>query len=992
MNKKKEIYSLIIGILFILILIVGATYAFFKAQTGTEKEINADVSTGTTDNLTFYTEDEIYMEVSEANLNFKGDDVSDSSYAYARLRANNTTNEAKAKYNVYLLIEENDIEYSGYTKNGEKVSFKTEEAKNSFDLTGYEGIPELVISIKKNGVKYTKEIKRLNKLEDNTYDITEEEGLYVLVENEEIEAKPENTDEWEVTVTYKNLEYDQQLNADKTLTGKIIITTEKLIEEIQTINDLVELSNEVNSGDTKAGKYYVLTRDLDFTDINDYRENSDELKEELTNKDGTGFTPIGSSTTNSFQGNFDGGKHTLSNIYINNTVAEKSLGLFGVINNAKISNLTLTGEIKTSEKANTGIIGGSYGESIIRKCINRANMSSTASGLSTAGIVGETRGTLIQKCDNYGEISGSNNAGGIVGQNNNGNLIIEDSHNYGTIINNVGKNAGGILGRDNSTSNVTTITNSTNEGPVKSTKTSGNIYLGGLVGHAYGTLNIENSKNLKNNEESKLTLDVSGRDWPYIGGIVGIADGATVVMNNVINEQSIEAKNETPNNNDVGGLLGYVRNKGSIEIYNSKNKAGINATSTNGSNNIGGIIGLSYNSTGTNRNIIKIKNVESNAEDKIISNTNNKANNIGGILGYCESAIVEIENVKNKQEIEANNNGTGTINTGGIIGRITGTSNVKINDSQNTGILELIQNGTGETRTGGIVGNVSGTSNININKSSNVGSDITISKNENNTAVHAVGGLIGFVEQNSIALITKSYNTTNVYGGTKYGGIIAYSYNSKTLIDRCYNTGNIETDFIANSLTALGGILGYNSYGGIAYVINSYNTGNLKNTKDDDNVHLSGIVGKIYSNTNIVNTYIANSYNIGNLNNILVNGAYTNGIFENFSYQDIISKGHIYNVYNAGELIGLRKYGIGITNDGDIVNNAYYLQGDGITGSDKENIGEGKTLDEIKELTDTLNSNINSIDLPKLSEDFPDYELTFSSWVPGDNGYPTLDF
>ena len=80
------------------------------------------------------------------------------------------------------------------------------------------------------------------------------------------------------------------------------------------------------------------------------------------------------------------------------------------------------------------------------------------------------------------------------------------------------------------------------------------------------------------------------------------------MMNNVTNEQNIEAKNETPNNVDVGGLLGYVRNKGSIEINNSENKAGINVTSNNGNNAVGGIIGLSYNSTDTNRNIIKIKN------------------------------------------------------------------------------------------------------------------------------------------------------------------------------------------------------------------------------------------------------------------------------------------------------------------------------------------------------------------------------------------------
>ena len=185
---------LIIGILILITLIAGAAYAFFKAQTGSSKTFDIKATTGTTDNLTFSTIDEISLSVSADNLKNNGEDVSDFSIAKARLIANNTTNHAERNYNVYLLIEENDIEYSGYTKGEEAKTFKTREEKQKEDLTDYEGIPELIISVKKNNKEYTEEIKRLKKLENNTYDITEEEGLYAIAENEKIVSNGDITD------------------------------------------------------------------------------------------------------------------------------------------------------------------------------------------------------------------------------------------------------------------------------------------------------------------------------------------------------------------------------------------------------------------------------------------------------------------------------------------------------------------------------------------------------------------------------------------------------------------------------------------------------------------------------------------------------------------------------------------------------------------------------------------------------------------------------
>ena len=48
--------------------------------------------------------------------------------------------------------------------------------------------------------------------------------------------------------------------------------TEQFPYQIDSIEDLVRLSNDVNGGDTKANKTYILTRDLDFQDPDSYED------------------------------------------------------------------------------------------------------------------------------------------------------------------------------------------------------------------------------------------------------------------------------------------------------------------------------------------------------------------------------------------------------------------------------------------------------------------------------------------------------------------------------------------------------------------------------------------------------------------------------------------------------------------------------------------------------------------------------------------------
>ena len=59
MENKKNIVFMAIGAITLIAVTLGATYAYFVAQSGGGANIDTDVITGTTDNLSFSFGDEI---------------------------------------------------------------------------------------------------------------------------------------------------------------------------------------------------------------------------------------------------------------------------------------------------------------------------------------------------------------------------------------------------------------------------------------------------------------------------------------------------------------------------------------------------------------------------------------------------------------------------------------------------------------------------------------------------------------------------------------------------------------------------------------------------------------------------------------------------------------------------------------------------------------------------------------------------------------------
>ena len=232
-NKKKDVLYLIITIVTLIALVMGATYAYLQAQTKNGTNTNVDITSGTTDHLVFTTDGNITINASADNFKENGQNLSDTATASAILTANNTNHIANDTYNVYLDITSNNLEYSSYKNdNDTKIYLKQEEKEEDITngvLDSFTPIPELYLKVD-GPTTFNKKINGLN-LDSEGYDITEKRGLITIAEDVPISTtSPEGmtTDTWTITITFKNLKTNQQINTGKELKGKIIIQKEKL--------------------------------------------------------------------------------------------------------------------------------------------------------------------------------------------------------------------------------------------------------------------------------------------------------------------------------------------------------------------------------------------------------------------------------------------------------------------------------------------------------------------------------------------------------------------------------------------------------------------------------------------------------------------------------------------------------------------------------------------------------------------------------------------
>ena len=443
------------------------------------------------------------------------------------------------------------------------------------------------------------------------------------------------------------------------------------------------------------------------------------------------WTPINNCSRNGpfYAYYYDGGGHTISNLYIN--TAEQTLnsnsylGLFGRVGgssskSAYIKNLGIVGG-SVSGGAYVGAVVGDAWYTDIINCFNE-NTSITCSSDNVGGVVGfSDEGTIINSY-NTGAVSGNEDVGGVAGWNRD--TTISNLYNTGTVIGDA--NVGGIVG----THSGGAISNSYNTGDVTGTGTSGMSYLsnvGGIVGFHSGT--ISNSYN---------TGDVTGD--AAVGGVAGCNSGGTI--SNSYNTGTVTG------NERVGGVVGWNQYTTAV-VSNSYNTGDVTGSST-----VGGVVASNYGTVSNSYNIGTVGG-SSYVGGVVASNHGTVSNsyNEGAVTG-SGSYVGGVAG--NHTETISNSYNTGTVTGNERVGGVAGENwGGTISNSYNTGEI------TGTGYVGGVTGYVLGSSSSPVNISSCYSTGKISRSSGSNTYF---GGVFGYVQNSRYVSISWCYYNKETSG------------------------------------------------------------------------------------------------------------------------------------------------------------------------------------------------------------------------------------
>lgn len=211
------------------------------------------------------------------------------------------------------------------------------------------------------------------------------------------------------------------------------------------------------SGEAYASAYYKMTADIDlqskeWTAVSGFKGVFDGGDYKIENLVITSGNTVGLFST------LDGATVKNLTVYVNIMVSGATVGgIAGKITGATtLENCTVYGSVQASNDVGgiVGTAGSTAGTGTIKNCVNYATVTSTSTGVGTAGgIVGaivQSTVVNVEKCTNNGEIIGAGNfIGGIVGLMRAGGSTVADCYNFANITGNT--NVGGVVGCNRST-------------------------------------------------------------------------------------------------------------------------------------------------------------------------------------------------------------------------------------------------------------------------------------------------------------------------------------------------------------------------------------------------------------------------------------------------------------------------------------------------------------------------------------------------------------
>ena len=264
--------------------------------------------------------------------------------------------------------------------------------------------------------------------------------------------------------------------------------------EISTSSNFISFASKVNQGEDFSGTTVFLSADIDLTGT-------------------SSFTPIGTGSSGSFRGTFDGQGHVISGLSIK--ASSYYTGLFGYIDGATIINVFLDDSCAiensiSSSSGSTIYIGGviglcsgsseSSGNCTFESIVSMARVSFTGDGGSSNAYVGGLIGGIqtsstcygnMVNCANYGEVTLGGSAGGsyidlggIIGYYSvAGYGYIYNCFNYGAVTYSSSSTSpciGGLIGFNE----YSAVKNCVNSGTITSTAA---VTLGNLAGRSRNT-------------------------------------------------------------------------------------------------------------------------------------------------------------------------------------------------------------------------------------------------------------------------------------------------------------------------------------------------------------------------------------------------------------------------------------------------------------------------------------------------------------------------
>lgn len=199
MKKKNRIILLILYIMVLLIMGVGASFAYFTAINKQWYSKKEEVETAVLPMIIYETGHQININANNNNFLKDFGNLIDKTYVKVSLTNGNEMPFVNGFYDIELVLENNNFIYS------------TEDSS-----------PEILLNVYDNDGK---EIKNIDNLEYKNvngisgFDITTKSGTFNIVKNYEIKTSTNITHQWNFKVTLVNLDESQDKNGKCNLKG-----------------------------------------------------------------------------------------------------------------------------------------------------------------------------------------------------------------------------------------------------------------------------------------------------------------------------------------------------------------------------------------------------------------------------------------------------------------------------------------------------------------------------------------------------------------------------------------------------------------------------------------------------------------------------------------------------------------------------------------------------------------------------------------------------